>query len=764
MRILLIVHGYPPLASAGTEVYVETLANALAADGRDDVVVLTRDADPCRPEYDVCHETSGRVRVVRVNNTFQQCDSFASTYLNPDCLRVAMEQVAAIRPDVAHIHHLTCLSTGLPEALAARGCAVVMTLHDYWMICHRGQLFDSDNTRCDGPFEDGCAGCLSPGVLATPSVYRAGRLARMLPIPGARTFARFGAAALEAATPAQRTRSATMTRLAQMQAAARHVQMFLAPSSTAADLFGRFGIGPDRLRRCELGIDLAPFRSIRREPSSVLRLGFAGGLLPTKAPHLLLKAAARLPVGSVTVDVLGSGDAFHGDDSYVRRMAPLLACPYVRRVGFVPHERMPEAFAGIDVVVVPSVWIENSPLIIREAFASGAPVIASNLGGMREMVTHERNGLLFEPGSVESLVGAIRRLIIEPDLLPRLRDGITPPMTIQRDAASLRQLYSELALRSKITPARVPQRRGESTPRTCGIVLNYQTPDQTWLAVRSLQTSDESLDEILVVDNGSRDRSAAFIRDRLPAVEVLETGRNLGFSGGCNAGISRALDRGAQAVLLVNSDVVLRPDALAALLAAAREHPDAGVLGALLVSREEPDHVASAGLTFSERTARMRHRDAGGRIARVTPSHAHDVTAISGCVMWIRASVFRRIGLLDEEYFYSFEDLDFCLRARRAGFRVMLVPAAIAYHEGGRSIGRRSPDRVYFATRNHLKLARSALGGTRVSHAARGALIVGMNAAYAVLSPQVPLVGGLTAVVRGACDHLRGRYGAGPIS
>ena len=75
MRILLVVHGYPPLASAGTEVYVETLANALAADGLDDVVVLTRDADSCRPEYDVRHETSGRVRVVRVNNTFQQCDS-----------------------------------------------------------------------------------------------------------------------------------------------------------------------------------------------------------------------------------------------------------------------------------------------------------------------------------------------------------------------------------------------------------------------------------------------------------------------------------------------------------------------------------------------------------------------------------------------------------------------------------------------------------------------------------------------------------------
>jgi GT2 family glycosyltransferase len=549
-----------------------------------------------------------------------------------------------------------------------------------------------------------------------------------------------------------------------MRAAARHVQVFLAPSATMSEMFARFGLGPERLRRCDQGIDLEPFRVFRRQPSTILRLGYAGGLIPSKAPHVLLEAASRMPAGSVSVDVLGGGGAFHGDDSYARRIAPLLALPFVRRTGFVPHERMPEALAAVDVVVVPSVWIENAPFIIREAFASGAPVIASNLGGMREMVRDDGDGLLVEPGSPESLTAAIRRTVSEPDLLPRLRAGVMAPMTIQRDAEALRQLYSDLALKSKVTQVRAAPRRSEPSPRTCGIVLNYETPDQTWLAARSLQTSEAALDEIVIVDNGSRDASAAFVRARLPDVGLIETPGNLGFSGGCNAGIRHALERGADAVLLVNSDVVLRPDALGALFAAAREHPDAGILGALLLSREEPDHVASAGLSFSERTARLRHRNAGARIAQIAPGLAHDVPAISGCVMWIRTSVFRRVGLLDEDYFYSFEDLDFCLRARRAGFRVLLVPGAIAYHEGGRSIGRRSPNRVYFATRNHLRLARSTLAGTPIAHAARSALIVGMNAAYAVLSPEVPLVSGLAAVVRGTCDHLRGRYGAGPIT
>jgi GT2 family glycosyltransferase/glycosyltransferase involved in cell wall biosynthesis len=764
MRILLIVHGYPPLASAGTEVYVRSLARALAVDGRDDLFVLTRDNDASRPEYHVRYATDDAVKVVRINNTFQSCRSFADSYLNPDFLRVAMKEVGALRPDVAHIHHLTCLSTGLPEALAARGCPVVMTLNDYWMMCHRGQLFDLDNARCAGPFDGGCGRCVPPAALAAPAAFRAVRLARSLPIPGMRLLERIGAAAFESATPVERARSATVARLTDMRDAARHVDLFLAPSATMAGMCERFGIERARLRQCDQGIDLEPFQATRREPSSSVRLGYAGGLLPSKAPHLLLEAAATLPAGSVTVDVLGSGGSFHGDDRYARRLTPLLAHPFVRRVGAVPHERMADALAAVDVVVVPSVWIENAPFIIREAFASGAPVIASNLGGMREMIVHERDGLLFEPGSPAALAVAIRRLVTEPDLLPHLRGGIRPPASIRQDAGTLRQMYATLTAHprraSTVRPFGTAGRRGANPEGTAAVVLNFRTPDQTWLAVRSLQASDHPPGEIVIVDNGSQDGSVPYLAGRLPDVTIIEAGANHGYSAGCNVGIAHAMEKGADLIVLVNSDAVLKPDAFTALRAAARDYPDAGVFGALILSREEPDQVASAGLLFSERTARMRHRAAGSRVAQVSPG-AHDVPAISGCVMMIRIAVLRRIGLLDEAYFYSFEDLDYCLRARRAGFRVLLVPGAVAYHEGGRTIGRRSSQRVYFATRNHLRLARSTLSGSRLSHAARGALIVGMNAAYAVLSPQVPLVGGLTAVARGARDHVRGRYGGG---
>jgi GT2 family glycosyltransferase len=127
--------------------------------------------------------------------------------------------------------------------------------------------------------------------------------------------------------------------------------------------------------------------------------------------------------------------------------------------------------------------------------------------------------------------------------------------------------------------------------------------------------------------------------------------------------------------------------------------------------------------------------------------------------MLIRREVFDEIGMLDEAYFFSFEDVDFCLRARDAGFAIACVQDARAYHEGGRTIGRRSARRVYFGTRNHLRLA--ARTGSTASRPVRFALVAAFNAAYVLVSPESPLLAGSAAFVRGVWHHLVGHYGAG---
>ena len=154
----------------------------------------------------------------------------------------------------------------------------------------------------------------------------------------------------------------------------------------------------------------------------------------------------------------------------------------------------------------------------------------------------------------------------------------------------------------------------------------------------------------------------------------------------------------------------------------------------------------------------MRHIAAGQPLSLLPSAAAHPVDAVSGCVMLLRREAIEQAGLFDEAFFFSFEDIELCLRVRRAGFDVLSVPDALAYHEGGRSIGRRSPARVYFAARNHLRLAGIA-GDRRGVGWLRGGLIVGLNAGYVLLSGDTPRVRGLVALARGVWHHLGGRYG-----
>ena len=130
--------------------------------------------------------------------------------------------------------------------------------------------------------------------------------------------------------------------------------------------------------------------------------------------------------------------------------------------------------------------------------------------------------------------------------------------------------------------------------------------------------------------------------------------------------------------------------------------------------------------------------------------------------MLIKREVFEAIGLLDEDYFFSFEDLDFCLKARRAGFATVLAGMATVYHEGGRSIGATSPRRLYFAARNHLLMARrTEPSAGQLVFLCRACSIAMLNLAHAVVSPGGSLPARLGAVARGMRDYVAGKFGAG---
>ncbi len=536
MRVLLVVHGYPPAAQGGTEIYAESHARILRREFRDDVCVLAREQDPSRPELAVRVDTRDGVRIARINNTFRHSRSFEETYANRAIDAVASRLIDDFEPDLAHVHHLTCLSTGIVHALAERHVPVVMTLHDYWLICHRGQLLDESYRVCRGPEPDGCRNCLgAAGGIGAAGFAGAAALravgARLPPMMSSRLqgSARRVSGALASG---RRNEAEARKRLMHMREVCGRVTMFFAPSEHLRRRFIEFGIAPERIQTAPYGI--AEHAAVIRQPSERLRFGFVGSLMVSKAPHLVIDAIQRLPPTAASLDIFGSYAAYHGDDSYWRQLAPSVGDRRVRFHGAVPHERVSEVLSALDVLVVPSIWPETSPIVIREALAAGVPVVASRIGGIPELVDDGVNGLLFEPNDVADLARVLTRLLDEPGLLDTLRRGIKPARTLSEDVRFTRvALGSGLVLQHSSDPTLLERRNRDQNP--FAIVLNFGAPDDAILAVRSLQASRTPL-QIVVVDNGSdpacRDALAAIGGE----VNVIQTGRNLGFSGGMNVG------------------------------------------------------------------------------------------------------------------------------------------------------------------------------------------------------------------------------------
>ena len=296
---------------------------------------------------------------------------------------------------------------------------------------------------------------------------------------------------------------------------------------------------------------------------------------------------------------------------------------------------------------------------------------------------------------------------------------------------------------------------------TGAVVLNYRTADRTIAAVHALELSIPPPAPIIVVDNASGDGSLDRLRAALTGTSLISADTNGGFSAGCNLGIREALLRGAERILLLNGDVVVATDMIERLEKAMDDDPSCGIAGPVLLSASQGERIESTGIRYSPAFGRIRHDDFD-RSERSAPRfETKRIDAVTGCAMLVSRQVFGRVGMLAEEFFFGFEDLDFCIRARREGFTVVCVGTARAWHEGSASIGRHSPARAYFATRNQLLLAsRTPMGS--LGSALRMMSVVTLNAAHAVTQSDVPRVRALRAMMRGIADHARRRYGPAP--
>jgi GT2 family glycosyltransferase len=281
------------------------------------------------------------------------------------------------------------------------------------------------------------------------------------------------------------------------------------------------------------------------------------------------------------------------------------------------------------------------------------------------------------------------------------------------------------------------------------LVVDCGAPAEGARAVESVRRSAAAA-TVLVVANGVELPMAAGAE-----ANVLTLPVNQGYGAAVNRGVASLHELGCDRLLLLNSDATVEPGCIERL-AEGLDDATVAAVGPTIV-RLGMHTIESRGVRFDPRWGRLRLIEAGRPFRPATG--CVDVDSLSGAAWMVSIEAWRRVGPLDEDYFFSFEETDWCIRARQAGFRLLVVREAVAVHAGSLTIGRGSPDRLYYAVRNHLRAVERLSPRGPVAGALRVGFVVALSLFHALRQGEVPRVAGLRAILAGVRDYQRRRFG-----
>lgn len=430
MYIHVVVHHFPPRYTAGAEWQAFRTAQGLIERGHQVRVVAVEHVD--QGPIDGVTWTDDEFQGVSVRrlsfNRAHVKDLRLFEYRNPWIGAHLRELWAVERPDLVHVVSGYLISGTAFEAAEALGLPTVLTLTDFWWLCPRVTLRRSDGTISTLPLEPWrCVQCLAE----EQSVAR--NLGRWLPGPMRRFWRGQSTAPIEA-------------RQAYLRERFERVARVISPSRFLRDLHVQAGIREDQIIVSRQGIELIDrglHLQATKTTSDKLRVAYLGQIAHLKGIHVLVEAARQIDDPRLEVRIYGDLSRFPryvdelraaiGDD---RRI--MLAGAYSDAQGLA------RILSDTDVIVVPSLWYENSPNVLLEAFAFRTPAIASDFGGMAELVAHGVNGLRFELGNAIDLGRQLRRLLDDPQLLRVLGAGVPAVRSVAEEIDELVRMYADV--------------------------------------------------------------------------------------------------------------------------------------------------------------------------------------------------------------------------------------------------------------------------------------------------------------------------------
>ncbi len=292
-------------------------------------------------------------------------------------------------------------------------------------------------------------------------------------------------------------------------------------------------------------------------------------------------------------------------------------------------------------------------------------------------------------------------------------------------------------------------------PKIILVVLNWNMPADTIECVESCQKTQYDNFEVIIVDNGSKDNSVKQFRERFPHIETIANEENLGYAGGNNVGMKRALEKGADWVLLLNNDTTIDPKMLEELAASVRRHPEAGMLAPKVLYYDDRGVINSLGTSMDW----LRLRPYIGECNRPDTDawpETIERDILVGCGLLVKRQLIEKVGMIDEAFFIFHEEADWCFRSRAAGFKNLVVPGAKMYHKASKTMRAFSALTHYYSTRNFLRLTQKNAGPVDRVKVAAGLSYLSARSAlrYAAGDKKLP-----RAFFLGLWDYFTGNTG-----